>query len=176
MNNTNHQKITDIWQQQWNRRGFQLIIVLCLLTWTPLLITKTLYIQHSCHPMVDIYHLLPKECNQSPTSHNPSPKKSKLKKSTYETSNFQNHENLSKSSSSHIETEIESNNNPPKLNHPNNDIKIASTDNLDNSVISNVKAGTAGIAVGVTAALVGTPIAVAGGVALLAWFAVKKFL
>jgi hypothetical protein len=176
MNNSNSNTFSDVLQQKFNSHKFQIITALCLFIWTPLLITKTLYIQHSCHPMVDIYHLLPKECNQSPISHNFSSKKSKLNKSTDETSNFQNYKNSSKSSSPHIDTEIASKNNSPQLNHPNDDIEIASTDNLDNSVISNVKAGTAGVAAGVTAALVGAPIAVAAGVAILTWFAVKRFL
>ncbi|MBN3940879.1 MAG: hypothetical protein V7L21_34945 [Nostoc sp.] len=58
-------KYQDGWQKKWNSHRFSAILVVCLLIWTPLLITETLQIQHSCHPMI-AFSKLPAECNTSP--------------------------------------------------------------------------------------------------------------
>jgi hypothetical protein len=58
-------KYQDGWQKKWNRRRFSVILVVCFLIWTPLLITETLQIQHSCYPMVPVSKL-PAECNTLP--------------------------------------------------------------------------------------------------------------
>jgi hypothetical protein len=59
-------KLQDDWQKKWIKYRLKAILVICFLAWTPLLITETLQIQHSCHPLVDFTHKLSAECNSFP--------------------------------------------------------------------------------------------------------------
>lgn len=75
--------IQNDWLKKWNRYRFQAILLVCFFVWTPLLITETLQIQHSCHPMISFTKKLPQEytkssCNPS----NPFPEPSNSNKST----------------------------------------------------------------------------------------------
>lgn len=125
---TTFKKSQDVWKEKWNRYRFQAILVLCFLVWTPLLITETLQIQHSCHPMILFSNKLPEQCQQSLISNNP------------------------------FSEQLKSNQPTDLLPTPNH---------------SNLDAGTIGIAVGTTAAILGAPITVAAGISLLVWLAVK---
>jgi hypothetical protein len=58
-------KLQDDWLKKWIKYRFQAILVICFLVWTPLLITETLQIQHSCHPMIS-FTKPSAECNSLP--------------------------------------------------------------------------------------------------------------
>jgi hypothetical protein len=45
-----------------SQRRFQPLLLLCFLIWTPLLITETLQVQHSCYPMIHWTGEFPPEC------------------------------------------------------------------------------------------------------------------
>ncbi|AVH68450.1 hypothetical protein [Nostoc sp. 'Peltigera membranacea cyanobiont' N6] len=54
------------WLDKILRLHFQAIMLVCLLTWTSLLATTTLQVQHSCNPMIHWSGELPKECLKKP--------------------------------------------------------------------------------------------------------------
>jgi hypothetical protein len=54
------------WLDKVLRLHFQAILLVCLLTWTVLLATITLQVQHSCDPMIHSGEL-PKECLKKPS-------------------------------------------------------------------------------------------------------------
>lgn len=59
-------KLQDDWLKKWIKYRFQAILIICFLAWTPLLITETLQIQHSCHPLINFTNKLSAECNSLP--------------------------------------------------------------------------------------------------------------
>ncbi|BAY42372.1 hypothetical protein NIES2111_67950 (plasmid) [Nostoc sp. NIES-2111] len=50
------------WLDKILRLHFQAILLVCFLTWTSLLATTTLQVQHSCNPMIHWSGELPKKC------------------------------------------------------------------------------------------------------------------
>ena len=58
-------QLPKFWSERWYRYRFQAILLGCFLLWTPLLVTGTLQVQHSCHPMILFSGELPAECRQS---------------------------------------------------------------------------------------------------------------
>jgi hypothetical protein len=65
---TNFKQYQTFLLNKWNSRRFSAALIVCFVIWTPLLVTETLQIQHSCHPMINFLGKLPTECNTSPFS------------------------------------------------------------------------------------------------------------
>ncbi|MEH2056680.1 MAG: hypothetical protein V7K97_11110 [Nostoc sp.] len=55
------------WLEKLLPLNFQAILLVCLLTWTPLLAITTLQVQHSCNPMIHWSGEFPAECKQIAT-------------------------------------------------------------------------------------------------------------
>ena len=58
-------QLPKFWSERWSRYRFRAILIGCFFLWTPLLVTETLQVQHSCHPMILFSRKLPVECQQS---------------------------------------------------------------------------------------------------------------
>lgn len=54
-----------VFLNKWQIQRFQLIVIIAFLVWTPLLVTETLKVQHSCHPMIQPVNELSLDCPEA---------------------------------------------------------------------------------------------------------------
>lgn len=52
------------WIGQIQKIQFKIIILFCIIVWTPFLTIATLQVQHSCHPMIAWTIKIPASCSQ----------------------------------------------------------------------------------------------------------------
>jgi hypothetical protein len=144
---------------------FSLILAVCLITFTLLLFTKTLEIQHSCNPMIHS-GTLPAECQLAATNNFSSDTKTELKTSKQQPQIARN----PKASNS----ETSSNNTKSKSKTQSNSMAQSVKNNV-------VKIGVgAGLVTGAFVVIAGAPVYIAGlavvGVGTVVWQGLKTIL
>lgn len=144
------------WLDKILRLHFKAILLVCLLTWTVLLTTTTLQVQHSCNPMIHWSGDLPKECLKKP---------SKILSSNIK----QNKIIPTQPNSQH---KHETSNFPKKLSKNPPDTVLEKLEKYP-----DVAAGTIAIGVATGMALItSAPIAVIIGAGFVTWLAIRKVL
>lgn len=144
------------WLDKILRLHFKAILLVCLLTWTVLLATTTLQVQHSCHPMIHWSGDLPIECLKKP---------SQILSSNIKQNKI-------------IHTQPNSEHKHETSNLPKNPSKNPSDTVLENLEKSpDLTAGTIAIGVATGMALIaGAPLAVIIGSGFVTWLAIRTVL
>ncbi len=144
------------WLDKILRSHFKAILLVCLLTWTVLLVTTTLQVQHSCNPMIHWSGDLPKECLKKPNQ--------------ILSSNIKQNKIIQIQPNSQHKHETSN-----LLKNPSKNSPDTVWENLEKS--PDVTAGTIAIGAATGMALIGSaPIAVIIGVGFVTWLAIRTVL
>jgi hypothetical protein len=167
----------------WFGNHFQAILIIVFLIWTPLLVTGTLEIQHSCHPMINWSNTLPSECNSPQSKFNEKDKslptrRPKKPRKQQKNDNFKEQKPIAQSPKPSPTPQTHDTSSPSTTTKQPNQIEKMIELAKDNPEIAGATIGI-GIAVGV-ATIASAPIVVTVGVGLATsaavWSAIKTVL
>lgn len=131
-----------------SKRRFQPFILLCFLIWTPLLITETLQVQHSCYPMIHWTGEFSPECR---SKYKPQPTEAKYSKANPAIP-------------------------PTRTSYSSPSSSSVQHSGSSSSNVGDIAGGIVGMAGATGAAIAGAPVAAVVGIGIALWFFIRSIM